>query len=531
MTDPRSEQPSLVSRPSGPGVDGTAAMLAQVGRGRSVAAYAWATVSVAGVTAIGVLVRPYIELSDVSMLYLLAIMVTAVWFGRGPSMTAALLSVAAFDLFFVAPLYTFAVDDPRYVLTFGFMLGLGLVISGLTERVRMQAAAARGREQRTAILYSLSRDLAQLRHSASIGVSAARHVAELTGGTVTVLLPGQGGELAPLPGTAGELLREPGERAAARHAFTGGSAVVAAGKLRYFPLTAAGRTIGVLGVAAPDPARLRGVALQELLAAMSGQVALALHRVQLADEAQQAELRAKTEELRAALLSSVSHDLRTPLTAISTAASVLLQRGPLADDKRLEFAGAIYDEALRLGRLVTNLLHMTRLESGGVPLRREWTPLEDPIGAAIGRLEQVLAGRAVEVTLAPDLPPVSIDEVLFEHLLLNLLENAAKYTPPGSPIEVRARIDGGALQLEVLDRGPGLPADHAGRLFAMFVQAGGPRRGGFGLGLAICRAIAAAHGGTIAAEDRPDGGAVFRVTLPYAPAAGPESDPTALGPE
>lgn len=504
-------------------------MLAQVGRARWAAAYAWAGLSVAGVTAIGVLVRPYIELSDVSMLYLLAIMVTAVWFGRGPSMAAALLSVAAFDLLFVAPLYTFAVDDPRYVLTFGFMLGLGLVISGLTERVRMQAAAARGREQRTAILYSLSRDLAQLRHSASIGVSAARHVAELTGGTVTVLLPGPDGELAPLPGTAA-LRPEPGERAAAQHAFTRGTAtaVVAgeAGKVRYFPLTAAGRTIGVLGVGAPDPARPReptsrrsapDAALQELLAAMSGQVALALHRVLLADEAQQAELRARTEELRAALLSSVSHDLRTPLTAISTAASVLLQRGPLADDKRHEFAGAIYDEALRLGRLVTNLLHMTRLESGGVPLRREWTPLEDPIGAAIGRLEQVLAGRAVEVTLPPDLPPVSIDEVLVEHLLLNLLENAAKYTPPGSPIEVRARMDGGALQVEVLDRGPGLPADHEG-LFAMFVQAGGQRRGGFGLGLAICRAIAAAHGGTIAAEDRPGGGAVFRVTLPCAPA-------------
>lgn len=523
VTDPRAEE----AAPNRPDVGGSA-MRAQVGRVRSAAGYAWAVLSVAGVTAISALARPYIELSDVSMLYLLAIMVTAVWFGRGPSMLTAVLSVAAFDLFFFAPFYTFAVDDARYVLTFAFMLGLGLVISGLTERVRMQAAAARGREQRTAILYSLSRDLAQLRHSASIGVSAARHVAELTGGTVAVLLPAADGELAPLPGTAGELLDDPGERAAARAAFVGGSAtaVVAAGKARHFPLIAAGRTIGVLGVRTAEPprgpaSRSSGPdrALQELLAAMSGQVALALHRVLLAEEAQQAELRARTEELRAALLSSVSHDLRTPLTAISTAASVLQQRGPLAEDKRIEFAGAIYDEALRLGRLVTNLLHMTRLESGGVPLRREWTPLEDPIGAAIGRLEPVLAGRAVEVSLAPDLPPVSIDEVLVEHLLLNLLENAARHTPPGSPIEVRARLDGAALQVEVLDRGPGLPAEHAGRLFAMFVQASGERRGGFGLGLAICRAIAVAHGGTIAAEDRAGGGAVFRVTLPCAPAA------------
>lgn len=487
---------------------------------RSPAAYAAAVAAVAGVTAISVFARPYIETSDVSMLYLLAIMVIAVWFGRGPAMATAVHSVAAFDLFFCSPYYTFAVDDARYVLTFAFMLGLGLVISGLTDRVRMQAVAARGREQRTAILYSLSRDLAQLRHSASIGVSAASHVAELTGGAVAVLLPDRGGELVPLQGTADALLRDPEQRAAARRAYAGDpSAAVmvgAVGKARYFPLIAAGRTIGVLGVASPDPAHLHNPAMQELLAAMSGQVALALHRVLLADEAQQAELRARTEELRAALLSAVSHDLRTPLTAIATAASVLLQRGPMQEDKRREFAGTIYDEALRLGRLVTNLLHMTRLETAGLPLRREWTPLEDPIGAALTHLEQVLAGRAVEVTLPPELPPVSIDEVLVEHLVLNLLENAARYTPPGSPIEIKARLDATEMHIEVLDRGPGLPAEREG-LFAMFVQAGGGRHGGFGLGLAICRAIAVAHGGTIAAEDRPGGGAVFRVTLPWAP--------------
>ena len=491
-----------------------------VGRTRSLAAYAWAVAAVVGVTAISAAARPYIEPSDVSMLYLLAIMVTAVWFGRGPSMVTAVLSVAAFDLCFSPPLYTLAVDDARYVLTFAFMLGLGLVISGLTDRVRTQAAAARGRELRTAILYSLSRDLAQLRHSASIGVSAARHVAELTGGAVAVLLPDRGGELAPLPGTADTLLHDPDERAAARRAFAGDAAVAeVAGELRearYFPLIAAGRTIGVLGVAAPDPAHLHNLATRELLAAMSGQVALALHRVLLADEAQQAELRARSEELRAALLSSVSHDLRTPLTAIATAASVLLQRGAMAEDKRREFAGSIYDEALRLGRLVTNLLHMTRLEAAGAALRREWTPLEDPIGAALTRLEHALAGRTVDVSLPPELPPVSIDEVLIEHLMLNLLENAAKYTPAGSPIEVQARLAGAVMTIEVLDRGPGLPAG-PGDLFAMFVQAGGGRHGGFGLGLAICRAIAVAHGGTIAAEDRPGGGAVFRVALPWAP--------------
>lgn len=502
-------------------------MLARAGRPHAWTAYVWALVSVAVVTALGSLARPFIDVADVIMLYLLAIMVTAVWFGRGPSMVTAVLSVAAFDLFFFPPYYTFAVADARYVLTFAFMLGLGLVISGLTDRVRMQAEAARGREQRTAILYSLSRELSQLGHKTSIGDSAASHVAEVAGGAVAVLLAGPDGALAPLPGTAPELLRDPVEQAAARSAFAraaasaGAEPVLSAAAL-HIPLVAAGRPIGVLSVASPEPARLRNRAVQELLVAMSGQVAVALHRVLLAEEAQQAELRARTEELRAALLSSVSHDLRTPLTAISTAASVLSQRGPMSEDKRREFAGTIYEEAQGLGRRVTNLLHLTRLETTDLPLRREWAPLEETIGAALNRLEPTLAGRSIDVELPPDLPPVFVDEVLLEHLILNLLENAAKYTPAGSPIEIRASVAGAAVVVEVLDRGPGLPPGHEALVFEKFVRASGSRDGGFGLGLAICRAIARAHGGAITAENRPGGGAVFRVALPLGspPASG-----------
>ncbi|WAS91889.1 sensor histidine kinase [Nannocystis punicea] len=481
--------------------------------------YAWAVGSVAGVTGLGTVLYSYIDLSDVIMLYLLVIMMMAARFGRGPSMLAAVLSVASFDFCFVPPFYTFAVADARYMLTFGVMLLVGIVISGLTERVRMQAEAARGREQRTAILYSLSRELAQLRHKNSIGTSAARHVAELAGGRVVVLVAGPDDSLTPLQGTDVELVADPLEQAAARQALTRGPAgagtdTLSAAKALYVPLQAVGRTIGVLGVTTGDPVRLRHLAEQELLAAMSGQVALALHRVLLAQEAQQAELRARTEELRGALLSSVSHDLRTPLTAISTAASVLGQAGPMADEKRREFANSIYEEALGLGRLVTNLLHMTRLETQGVALRREWTPLEDPIGAALTRLERVLAGHVVNVSLAPDLPPVLLDEVLFEHLMLNLLENAAKYTPPGSAIDVSARVEAASVVVEVADRGAGIPAGQEDRLFEKYFRVDGARQGGFGLGLAICRAIAVAHGGTVTAANRPQGGAIFRVTLP-----------------
>ncbi|MCY0987989.1 sensor histidine kinase KdpD [Nannocystis sp. ILAH1] len=487
--------------------------------GASPIPYAWAVAGVVGVTGVCTLLYSYIDLSDIIMLYLLVIMVTAARFGRGPSILAAVVSVAAFNFCFVPPFYTFAVADARYMLTFGVMLLVGIVISGLTERVRMQAEAARGREQRTAILYSLSRELAQLRHKQSIGTSAARHVAELAGGRVVVLVAGADDSLTPLQGTDVELVADPLEQAAARQALERGPAgagtdTLSSAKALYVPLQAVGRTIGVLGVTTGDPVRLRHLAEQELLAAMSGQVALALHRVLLAQEAQQAELRARTEELRGALLSSVSHDLRTPLTAISTAASVLGQAGPMADEKRREFASSIYEEALGLGRLVTNLLHMTRLETPGVALRREWTPLEDPIGAALTRLERALGRHMVNVSLAPDLPPVLLDEVLFEHLMLNLLENAAKYTPPGSAIDVSARVEGASVVVEVADRGGGIPAGQEDRIFEKYFRVGGPAQGGFGLGLAICRAIAVAHGGTITAANRPQGGALFCVTMP-----------------
>ena len=482
-------------------------------------AYGWAAASVALVTGLGTLLYSYIDQSDIIMLYLAVIMMTAARFGRGPSTLASVLSVAAFDFCFVPPFYTFAVADVRYALTFSMMLAVGIVISRLTERVRMQAEAARGREQRTAILYSLSRELAQLRHKTSIATSAARHVAELAGGRVVMLIPGPDDQLVPVQGTDVELVAEPLEQAAARQAYERGPAgagtdTLPAAKALYVPLTALGQTIGVLGVTTSDPARLRHLSEQELLAAMSGQVALALHRVLLAQEAQQAEVRARTEELRGALLSSISHDLRTPLTAIATAASVLSQSGPLADERRVEFATTIYDEAMSLARLVTNLLHMTRLETAGLNLRREWVSLEDPVGGALTRLEGALAGRPINLEIPPDLPPVRIDDVLVEHLLINLLENAAKYTPAGSPIDITARVEAERVVLEVADRGPGIPAGQEQRIFEKFVRGDGHRDGGFGLGLAICRAIAQAHGGTIVALDRPGGGAVFRVSLP-----------------
>jgi two-component system, OmpR family, sensor histidine kinase KdpD len=284
----------------------------------------------------------------------------------------------------------------------------------------------------------------------------------------------------------------------------------------YLPLGASRGTIGVLGVRPAQPRRFLSPDQLHLLEAFANQTAVVIERANLADEAQHAQIQIETERLRNSLLSSVSHDLRTPLAVITGSASSLLE-GEAAFDAptRHELIQTIFDEGNRLNRLVANLLDMTRLEAGSVQAHKEWQPLEEAVGAALTRLEQRLQGRAVSVDLPDDLPLVPLDGVLIEQVLVNLLENALKYTPPASPIDIAARHIDGAVVVEVADRGPGLPPGDEQRVFEKFYQ-GQPagRPAGAGLGLTICRGFVAAHGGRIWAESRPGGGARFRFTLP-----------------
>lgn len=488
--------------------------------------YVWCMALVTMITGMCWALFPFVDRSDLIMLYLVGIMLAAVHFGRGPSTLTTLLSVAAFDFFYVPPYLTFAVSDADYLLTFAVMLAVGLLISTLTSRIRMQVDAARVRERRTAALYSLSRELAQLRHKVSIATCAARHIAETLGARVAVLLADEHGELTPVQGTDAALVADPRELSVARWAFEHGPAgrhtdTLPGAAATHLPLIAAGRTIGVVTVERGE--RPRDTAADQLLETFCSQTALAIHRVLLAQHAQAAELRARAEELRSSLLSSVSHDLRTPLAAITGAATTLLEGGPeLPKETRRDLAEAIREEAERLARLVANLLDMSRLESGELVLHREWTPIEEPIGGALGRLEAQLAGRHVEVRLEPCLPLIALDVVLIEQLLLNLLENALKYTTPGMALTVHAYREGDTLVLAVLDRGAGIPDEVLPRIFDKFVRGGGPPgTQGVGLGLAICRAVAEAHGGSITAGNRPGGGAVFRVTLPIGGAPPP----------
>jgi two-component system sensor histidine kinase KdpD len=310
-------------------------------------------------------------------LYILGIMVVAARHGRGPATLSAVLSVLAFDFFHVPPYLTLAVADGKYLLTFAVMLVVGLVISNLTARIRLQAEAARVREGRTAALYSLSRELARLSDKDSIAASAARHIGESVGGRAVVLLPAADGELVPVVGTDAEIVAEPRELSVAQWAFEHGPAghgtdTLPATAVMYLPLIAAGRTTGVLGIRPEHATSLQDPQTRALLTTYCTQTALALQRVLLAQAAQNVELRARTEELRSSLLSSVSHDLRTPLAAVTGATSTLLQEGDaLPADTRRDLLQAIHEEAARLGRLVTNLLDMTRLESDNLTLHKE----------------------------------------------------------------------------------------------------------------------------------------------------------------
>jgi two-component system sensor histidine kinase KdpD len=458
-----------------------------------------------------------LSVTDVAMIFLLGVVFVASRYDRGPSVFASLLSIAIFDFFFVPPRFTFAISDARYALTFGVMLAAALVASHLTLRIRAQAQTARDRERGTGAVYAMSRELAAARTRADLIAIATRHLADTFGGEIQILLPDTAGRL-----EAGTLDEK--ERSVAQWVFDHGQRAGAATDTLpsatglYVPLAASSGMIGVLGVRASDPRRFEDPTLLQQLDTFAGQAALALERAQLADRAQKEEVEVEAERLRTSLLSSLSHDMRTPLGAITGAASSLLDQSGgnvLTESARRELLQSILHEANRMNRLIGNLLDMIRVESGALQVQKEWEPLEEPLGVALIRLQDRLRDHPVQVHLPPDLPLVPIDGVLIEQVFVNLLENAVKYTPPGTPIEISAAQVDGRVRVDVADRGPGVPAGEEGRVFDKFYRiAGAASVSGVGLGLTICRGIVTAHGGRIWVEDRPGGGALFRFTLP-----------------
>jgi two-component system sensor histidine kinase KdpD len=474
---------------------------------------------VAVTTAIALGVQAVFSVPDIEMLFLLGVMIAAITCGRGASILAAFLAVLSYDFFFVPPSFTLAVADARYFLTFAMMFGVSVVMGTLARRLRDQQQAAVGRERATSALYALSRELGAALDAQGVAAVCVRAAAEAFDAGTLLLVRREGEDLVPLAASPREAALAPAELAVARWVLEHGAPAgvgtetLPGEKVLCVPL----RTFGdVLAVLTLRPSREGGLTPSQrtFLEALVRQTAIALDRVELAEEARRAALRAKTEELRSGLLSAVSHDLRTPLAAITGAGTMLRDEATLETSLRRELVETVCDEAERLERLVSNLLDMTRLDSGAVEPRREWVPLVEVVGSALTRLERRLGGRPIVTTIADDVPLLSIDPVLVEQLFVNLLENAAKYTPPGSPIELRGAREGGTIVVEVADRGPGLPPGAEERIFERFFRGAHATVRGVGLGLPISRAIAQAHGGRLAAANRPGGGAVFRLTLP-----------------
>jgi two-component system, OmpR family, sensor histidine kinase KdpD len=481
--------------------------------------YSASALLVAATLGVAAILRATLDLPDPEMLFLLTVMVTAVWFGRGPALFSAALGVALYDLFFVPPYYTFSVVDRRYFLTFATMFAIGFVLSELTDRVRRQERDAHAREERTAVLYALSRDLSSADVPVQIAEVAARHSADVFGAGSIVLKASQDGALEPIGAVPASTVIDPKELAVAKWSLEHlelagvdtnnlpGSSCICA------PLRVGATALGVLALIPTERHGLRAEQ-RSFLDVFCRQVAVSLERARLAEEARAAALRAKTEEMRSSLLSAVSHDLRTPLAAITGAATSLRDDEHLDLGVREDLVRSICGEAERLERLVSNLLDMTRLDSGAISLKRDWVPLDEIVGSALTRLESQLGERRVSVELPNDLPLLYVDPVLFGQLLLNLFENASKYTPSGSTIEVRARRQGDEVAIDVSDEGPGIPAGGEEKVFEKFyrgVHFGVP---GVGLGLPICRGIAEAHGGSIRAVSKVGSGALFRILVP-----------------
>lgn len=490
--------------------------------------YLWSALAPAICTVAGLGMSPLFELTNIAMVYLLAVALIAARYGRGPAIASSILAVAAFNYFFVPPRLTFAVTDIQYLITFVIFLSVALLISNLTASVRLQANVAGHRERRTALLYAMSRELAATRGQEAMARVAVRHVSEVFESQVVVLLPAPDGRMRYPRGEsiAGSLhgadlaiaqwVKEHGEPAGLGTNTQPGSQTL------FLPLLG-GEAAGegkrrVLGALAVLPANPRRVLLPEqfhLLETFAGQIALALERAQLAEQAQRASIDAEVEGLRNALLSSISHDLRTPLDAISRASSRLAEDGAsLPPETRDALSRGILRQSQEMAELVANVLQMTRLEGGAIALKRDWHAIGDLAGSVLSRLKTRLVEHPVKLDLHGNLPRVRVDAALAEQVLANLLENAAKYSPAGTLVTIAAEQQGPEVRVSVIDAGPGLPPGDPEQLFAKFHRSPtGTGSGGVGLGLAICRAIVHLHGGRIWAERLPKGSA-FHFTIP-----------------
>ncbi len=473
------------------------------------------------------LLRNTLDVSNVALVFLTAILAGAVMHGLGPSLFASFVAVLAYNFFFLPPLYTFTISDPENVVALFFFAVVAVVASNLAARVRSQAVAASQRARATDDLYQFSRKLSVAVTLDDLLWATAHQIALMLKVRVVLLLPEGARMKDTLTLRAGfppEDVLDEADFAAARwsweknHVAGRGSDTLPGAKWLFQPMRTGRGPLGVVGIIRDQPGLLLTPEQERLMTALTDQAALAIERVNLARDLHYARLEAETDRLRSALLTSISHDLRTPLASILGSATSLRSQGITLDKMTQDsLLGTIIEEADRLNRFIGNLLDMTRLESGALKPNTTLVELSDVMGAVLRRAGKILEHHSVEVSLPHDLPLLSLDMVLFEQVLFNVLDNAAKHAPEGSVIRIGAESDGEQVVLRISDEGPGIPAGEAERIFEKFYRGGGPdrRRAGTGLGLAICRGFVEAMGGTIAATNRADrSGAIFTITLP-----------------
>jgi two-component system sensor histidine kinase KdpD len=484
--------------------------------------YGWAVL----ITLFSVLIAHFmvgsLELANVVMIFLLGVVFIATRFGRGPSVLASILSVAIFDFLFVPPYYSFSVADSQYLITLLTMLVVGMVISNLMINVRSQAKVASHRERRAAVLYAMSKELSLSQTEEDIVRTAVRHLHSEFSSSNVILFPDSNGRmLYPKQKSIPESLHG-ADLSVAQWVFDHnemagqGTNTLSGNEAIYFPICNEDKVLGVLALL---PVNLRRVFLpeqQKLLETFLRQIGQAVARIRLAEQAKTTQMQVETERLRNSLLSAISHDLRTPLATIIGSASTLLEgEGRLQTQDKLDLSRVIVDEAERMSNLINNILDMARLDAGVVELNKQWHPVEEIIGTVLTRLQKHLLDRAVKVKLPAGIPMIFVDAVMIEQVLINLLENAIRYTPEGSDLEITADMTEAAVEIKVADHGAGIPKGREDSLFEKFYQARHEAaQSGVGLGLAICRAIIEAHGGKIYAQNRLGGGAVFTFILP-----------------
>jgi two-component system, OmpR family, sensor histidine kinase KdpD len=475
-------------------------------------------------TAIAWQLSSYFGLVNIVMIYLLGTTLGALRLGRGPIVALAISNMLAFDYFFVPPVFSFDVEDIRYLFTLGVMLIVALVIANLMVSIRRHREIADAREQRTAVLYAMSRELTVATDAKSMAAAAVRHICAVFHGTAIVLMADGRGSLTPI-----SIMEDSADPRSGSQDFDLELAqqVVARGErcikdAIYLPLQGSRRVHGVIVVCLQPPSRTLPAEQLNLLETFAAQLASSLQRARLAEAAQAARLSAERALLRNTLLASISHDLRTPLSAIAGAGSLIAQpEYALNADRRTTLGRLIEHKARDMTQLLTNVLELVQIEFGGRALRSDWHTVDDLVALALRGSQSRLAQRRIVLKLPPDLPLISVEPTLIVQILSNLLENAAKYTPPGTTITIGAAAGDESILISVADDGPGFPPGDPEHLFEKFQR--GRSEGnivGVGLGLAICRAAANLHGGNVRALNNPGGGARFEISLPVTGPAG-----------